>query len=132
MGIDGYGNIIDFYDGVMGINDILTGYYKLTENGMERQDIEYDKNVEHTASKLMFSENIEEIKQCIDYIYGREGEKFVSYRKNTEVLEEGTIFKLLDVFGENGHYAIPFVKLQDGREGYVLDYYAVEDVVRYK
>ena len=79
---------------------------------------------------MLFSlENIEEIKQCIDYI-GEGG--FKEYRENAEVLEEGTIFNLLDVFGEDGYHAIPFVKLQDGREGYVLDYYAVEDVMRHK
>jgi len=129
--VDGFGNVVAYGEQVMGINYILTSYYKLTENGLKKQDIEYDKNVEHTAGKLIFSENINEIKQCIDYI-GEEGEKFKAYRENAEVLEEGTIFNLLDVYGEDGYHAIPFVKLQDGREGYVMDYYAVEDVMRYK
>jgi len=127
--IDGFGNIVGYGNHVMGIKHILTGYYKLTEKGLEKRDIEYDKNAEHTAGKLIFSENIQEIKQCIDYI-GEGG--FRAYRENAEVLEEGTIFNLLDVCGEDGYHAIPFVKLQDGREGYVLDYYAVEDVMRYK
>jgi len=124
--MDGYGNVIELFHQVTGINHILEGYYKVTENGFEEQDIEYDKTKEHTAGKLIFSEKRDEIKQCIDYI-GDQGEKFETYRANAEILEEGTIFYLLDVYDE-----IPFVKLQDGREGYVIDYYAIEDVMRYK
>lgn len=124
--VDGFGNIISYTNHVSGINNILMGYYKLTESGLRKQDINYDKNVEHTAGKLIFSENIDEIKQYINWI-GNEGEKFKTHRENAEVLEEGTRFNLLDVFDDG----IPFIKLQDGREGYIMDYYAVEDVTRY-
>jgi len=126
--MDCFGNVIDMSNVVIGMSNILTGYYKLTENGLIRQEIEYNKNVEHIAGKLIFSENIDEIKQGIS-IFGKE--EFEAYRENAEALEEGTIFNLLDVYGEDGYYAISFVKLQDGREGYVMDYYADEDAMRY-
>ena len=130
---DGFGNVIysTDYAIVHSTPTILSSYHKLEGGKFEKKKVKYP-TLEYMANEpMIFSENYDGIKKCIDCVnfMNDEFKYFLEYRENAEILEEGTKFVVVDVIG-NYTDAIPLVKLSDGRQGYIMNYDAHEEYIR--
>ena len=118
--IDGYGHIIDSSDIRTGI---LTRFSKVNIGEITSEKPKYKDSIYYSSEKLIFSENYDEIKKWVEWCHQadrKQEEEFFQYR-DEHVINEETAFKVVDVYGD---MTIPFIKLEDGREGYVMYYYA--------
>ena len=57
---------------------------------------------------------------------------FLAYRNEAEILQEGTEFCLINVEGSTNIRGIPLIRLEDGREGYIIEYNANWNWLRQK
>lgn len=110
---------------------LLSRYHTLENGTLKEKKIKYTTSEYIANTPMIFSENYEEIKKCIDDVnfVDSESKYFIEYREKAEILEKGSKFIVLDVIG-NYTESIPLVRLNDGREGYIIDYDAHEEYIR--